>query len=194
MPETDAVTAAVARNVKSLRAARGWSLDQLAGRSGVSKGMLVNLEQARTNPSLSTLCKLAETLGISLAGLIELHGQPRVQVVAADAAARLWTGQEGSWGDLLGRHVADEQAVASLRSHAAPEAVADLEPLAVLGEADVARHRQRAGVVVDERIHVAIDPALEAGAVASLGRGLGAMQRSQQQQAGGRRNHYPSHR
>jgi len=101
VPDTDAVTAAVARNIKGLRAARGWSLDQLAGRSGVSKGMLVNLEQARTNPSLSTLCKLAETLGISLAGLIELHEQPRVQVVAAGAAARLWTGEEGSWGDLL---------------------------------------------------------------------------------------------
>jgi transcriptional regulator with XRE-family HTH domain len=101
MPETDAVTAAVARNVRGLRTARGWSLDQLAARSGVSKGMLVHLEQARTNPSLSTLCKLAETLGISLAGLIELHEQPKVQVLAADATVRLWSGQEGSWGDLL---------------------------------------------------------------------------------------------
>lgn len=101
MPETDAVTEAVARNVKGLRTARGWSLDQLAGRSGVSKGMLVNLEQARTNPSLNTLCKLAETLGISLAGLIELHEQPKVQVVEPGAKVRLWSGEEGSWGDLL---------------------------------------------------------------------------------------------
>lgn len=101
MPETDAVTAAVARNIRGLRTARGWSLDQLASRSGVSKGMLVHLEQARTNPSLSTLCKLAETLGISLAGLIELHDQPKVQVLAADATVRLWSGEEGSWGDLL---------------------------------------------------------------------------------------------
>lgn len=101
MPDTDAVTAAVARNVRGLRAARGWSLDQLASRSGVSKGMLVHLEQARTNPSLGTLCKLAETLGISLAGLIELRDQPKVRVLAADAAVRLWAGQEGSWGDLL---------------------------------------------------------------------------------------------
>ena len=101
MPETDAVTAAVARNIRGLRTARGWSLDQLASRSGVSKGMLVHLEAARTNPSLSTLCKLAETLGISLAGLIELHDQPKVQVLAAEATVRLWSGEEGSWGDLL---------------------------------------------------------------------------------------------
>jgi transcriptional regulator with XRE-family HTH domain len=101
MPETDAVTAAVARNIRALRAARGWSLDQLASRSGVSKGMLVHLEAARTNPSLSTLCKLAETLGITLAGLIEMHEQPKVQVLGADTRVRLWSGQEGSWGDLL---------------------------------------------------------------------------------------------
>jgi transcriptional regulator with XRE-family HTH domain len=101
MPDTDAVTEAVARNIKGLRTARGWSLDQLAARSGVSKGMLVHLEQGRTNPSLNTLCKLAETLGISLAGLIELHDQPKVQVLEADATVRLWSGIEGSWGDLL---------------------------------------------------------------------------------------------
>ena len=101
MPDTDAVTTAVARNIKGLRSARGWSLDQLAVRSGVSKGMLVHLEQGRTNPSLNTLCKLAETLGISLAGLIELHDQPKVQILEADATVRLWSGKEGSWGDLL---------------------------------------------------------------------------------------------
>ena len=71
MPTSEAVAAAVARNTRRLRTERGWSLDQLAHRSGVSKGMLVHLEQARTNPSLGTLCKVAETLGVSLAGLIE---------------------------------------------------------------------------------------------------------------------------
>src|SRR5215475_9442797 len=98
---SDAVTAAVAHNLRRLRTDRGWSLDQLAARSGVSKGMLVHLEAARTNPSLSTLCKLAETLGISLAGLIELHDQPKVQVLGPGTRVRLWSGDEGSWGDLL---------------------------------------------------------------------------------------------
>jgi transcriptional regulator with XRE-family HTH domain len=101
VPDADAVAAAVARNIRGLRTARGWSLDQLASRSGVSKGMLVHLEQARTNPSLGTLCKLAETLGISLAGLIELHDTPRVQVMAPEATVRLWTGGHGGWADLL---------------------------------------------------------------------------------------------
>lgn len=101
MASPAAVAAAVARNTRRLRTGRGWSLDQLAQRSGVSKGMLVHLEQARTNPSLGTLCKLAETLGVSLAGLVELHEAPVVRVVEPGQVARLWAGEAGSVGDLL---------------------------------------------------------------------------------------------
>jgi transcriptional regulator with XRE-family HTH domain len=101
MPTPDAVAAAVARNTRRLRTARGWSLDQLATRSGVSKGMLVHLEQARTNPSLGTLCKVAETLGVSLAGLVELHEAPVVRVVDPAEVVRLWQSEAGSAGDLL---------------------------------------------------------------------------------------------
>jgi transcriptional regulator with XRE-family HTH domain len=101
MPSPEAVAAAVAHNTRRLRTLRGWSLDQLATRSGVSKGMLVHLEQARTNPSLGTLCKLAETFGISLAGLVELNEPPLVQVVEPSRVVRLWQSEAGSAGDLL---------------------------------------------------------------------------------------------
>jgi transcriptional regulator with XRE-family HTH domain len=101
MPDADAVAAAVARNTRRLRTARGWSLDQLAARSGVSKGTLVQLEQAKTNPSLGSLVKVSETLGVSLAVLVELHESPAVRVVQADETAELWTGLEGSSGVLL---------------------------------------------------------------------------------------------
>ncbi|HEY6697529.1 MAG TPA: XRE family transcriptional regulator [Acidimicrobiales bacterium] len=101
MPDAAAVTAAVARNTRRLRTERGWSLDQLASRSGVSKGMLVHVEGARTNPSLGTMCKIAETLGVSLAALVELHDAPVVRVVEPAETARLWTGLEGSSADLL---------------------------------------------------------------------------------------------
>jgi transcriptional regulator with XRE-family HTH domain len=101
VPDAEATADAVARNTRRLRTAKGWSLDQLAARSGVSKGMLVHLEQARTNPSLGTLCKVAETLGVSLAGLVELHEAPIVQVVPPGETVRLWSGAEGSAGDLL---------------------------------------------------------------------------------------------
>ena len=65
------VAGAVALNLRRLRTSRQWSLDTLATRSGVSKGMLVQLEAARTNPSLGTLCRVAEALSVSLTALIE---------------------------------------------------------------------------------------------------------------------------
>jgi len=101
MPDPAAVADAVARNTRRLRTERGWSLDQLASRSGVSKGMLVHVEGARTNPSLGTMCKIAETLGVSLAALVELHEAPTVRVVEPAETVRLWTGLEGSSADLL---------------------------------------------------------------------------------------------
>jgi transcriptional regulator with XRE-family HTH domain len=101
MPDASVVAAAVARNTRRLRTDRGWSLDQLASRSRVSKGMLVQVEGARTNPSLGTMCKIAETLGVSLAALVELHEAPSVRVVQPAETVRLWAGLEGSVGDLL---------------------------------------------------------------------------------------------
>jgi transcriptional regulator with XRE-family HTH domain len=95
----DDVAAAVAVNTRSLRQARGWSLDAFAARSGVSKGMLVQLEQARTNPSLGTLCRVAEALSVSLAALIETADAPTVRVVAGGTT--LWAGASGGSGELL---------------------------------------------------------------------------------------------
>ena len=101
MPEPDDVNAAVGRNVRNHRTRLAWTLDDLAARSGVSKGMLSQVEQARTNPSLGTLCKVSETLGVSLAALVELHEAPVVRVVQPDEVVRLWHSDAGSFGDLL---------------------------------------------------------------------------------------------
>ncbi len=93
------VAAAVAVNTRRLRTARGWSLDAFAAQSGVSKGMLVQLEQARTNPSLGTLCRVAEALSVSLAALIETDEGPTVRVVAD--GTQLWAGESGGSAQLL---------------------------------------------------------------------------------------------
>jgi transcriptional regulator with XRE-family HTH domain len=101
VPDPDDVAAAIARNTRDLRGDRQWSLDQLATRSGVSKGMLVQIEQARTNPSIGTLCRLADAFGVSLAQLVELSAGATVRVVDASEVVRLWEGTPGSAGDLL---------------------------------------------------------------------------------------------
>jgi transcriptional regulator with XRE-family HTH domain len=93
--------AAIARQVKGLRQGRRWSLDELASRSGVSKGMLVQIEGARTNPSIGTLCRVAESFGVSIGRLLEAEPEPVVKIVGADEPAVLWRGPGGGTGRLL---------------------------------------------------------------------------------------------
>ncbi|MEU4401424.1 helix-turn-helix domain-containing protein [Micromonospora orduensis] len=96
-----AVTSAVARQVRDLRAARGWSFEELAGRSGVSKGMLVQIEGARTNPSVGTLCRVADAFGVNIAHLLEPAEEATVKITRAAEAPLLWQGEHGGTGHLL---------------------------------------------------------------------------------------------
>jgi transcriptional regulator with XRE-family HTH domain len=93
MIDPDRVEAALARNVREWRAKRGWSQADLAARAGLSKGMLVQVEQAQTNPSIATLCKLANALGVALPRLVEDDDEPAVRKVAAHDIAWLWRGR-----------------------------------------------------------------------------------------------------
>lgn len=79
------------------------SFDALARRSGVSKGALVQIEQDKANPSISTLCRLAAALGVSVADLVAPADDARraVQVVAAGEAKLLWSGPKGGKAVLL---------------------------------------------------------------------------------------------
>jgi transcriptional regulator with XRE-family HTH domain len=102
VPEPQDVNAAVGRNVRTQRTSLAWTLDDLAARSGVSKGMLSQVEQARTNPSVATICRLATALGVSIASLVEAPEVPSARVVRAEEAVTLWTGGElGSSARLL---------------------------------------------------------------------------------------------
>jgi transcriptional regulator with XRE-family HTH domain len=99
--DSDLLTAALARNVRSLRQARGWTLAALATRSGISKGMVVELEQGRTNPSIATVDRLASAFGVGLSQLVEGRAEPEFRLVTGDEAVRLWSGAEGGWGAFL---------------------------------------------------------------------------------------------
>jgi transcriptional regulator with XRE-family HTH domain len=98
---TDKVGDAVARTVRALRNAHGWSLDQLAARAGLSKGVLVALEQAKGNPNLGTLTRVADTLGVPLTRLVQVEEEPPFQLFPADRHVVLWHGPTGGTGTLL---------------------------------------------------------------------------------------------
>ncbi|MFI5067191.1 MAG: helix-turn-helix domain-containing protein [Streptosporangiales bacterium] len=95
------ITGALARTMQSLRTERGWSLDQLAARSGVSKGVLVALEQGRSNPNLATLAKVADAFGVPLTRLLERADDTGVQITGPGEARQLWRGPNGGTGTIL---------------------------------------------------------------------------------------------
>ncbi len=95
------IPAALARTLQALRAERGWSLDQLAARSGVSKGVLVSLEQGRGNPSLGTLARVGDTFGVPLTRLVEVPGESSVRITGPDQARVLWRGPAGGTGTII---------------------------------------------------------------------------------------------
>ena len=92
---------AVARTVRALRAGHGWSLDELAGRAGVSKGVLVGLEQGRGNPNLGTLIRISDALGVPLTRLVQVEEAPPVRLFRPDRHVVLWEGADGGTGTLL---------------------------------------------------------------------------------------------
>src|SRR5581483_2962525 len=100
MAELPSLAGAVARTIKSLRTERAWSLDQLAARSGVSKGVLVALEQGRSNPNLATLARLGDAFGVPVTLLVDVSTEPPVRI--GDTNRVLWSGESGGTGTIIG--------------------------------------------------------------------------------------------
>src|SRR6266851_8091039 len=95
------IPAALARTLQALRAERGWSLDQLTARSGVSKGVLVSLEQGRGNPNLGTLARIGDAFGVPLTRLVEVTSESSVRISGPDQARVLWRGPSGGAGGVI---------------------------------------------------------------------------------------------
>lgn len=86
------VLAFVGQNLRAARQKAGLSQAALAEASGLSRRMIVALEQGDTNISLSRLDRLAEALGV---GFVDLVRDPAAQTLRLDAVA--WRGRhEGS--------------------------------------------------------------------------------------------------
>lgn len=80
------VPAIVGANLRRLRKAQGHSLERLAELSGVSRAMLGQIETGKSVPTVSLLWKVADALGVPVAGLIETDTAPAVVVLARGQA------------------------------------------------------------------------------------------------------------
>src|SRR4051794_9073694 len=99
--EAAKLATAIGARVKQERQARGWTLDQLAGAASVSRRMVVSVEQGAVNPSVGTLLRLSDALGVGLPALVEPPETKSVKVTRSGEGAALWSGAAGGRGLLV---------------------------------------------------------------------------------------------
>lgn len=98
---TAALAVAIGARVREQRQSLGWTLDQLAEATGVSRRMVVNVEQGAANPSVGTLLRISDALGVGLPALVELPAPRPVKVTRHGEGAVLWRGESGGHGVLV---------------------------------------------------------------------------------------------
>ncbi|WP_163268436.1 helix-turn-helix transcriptional regulator [Chelativorans alearense] len=107
--DVERVSTTVSQNLKMFRRQSGLTLDELSRKSGVSKGMLVEIEKGSANPSIATLCRAATALGVSVADFVGVAASVPVRIVPLEDASILWRGPKGGSATLLvGTHGPDE--------------------------------------------------------------------------------------
>jgi transcriptional regulator with XRE-family HTH domain len=79
----DEVSLRMGRAVKQRREAAGFSLRMLAARSGISSSMISNIERGTKSPTVTTVVRLAQALGVTAAALIDggTGPAPRIRVL-----------------------------------------------------------------------------------------------------------------
>jgi len=75
----------LAGNLRMARETRGWTLAELAARSGVSRAMLSKIERCESSPTAALLGRLSAAFGLTMSQLFaQIEDQPRGQVARRD--------------------------------------------------------------------------------------------------------------
>jgi transcriptional regulator with XRE-family HTH domain len=79
----DEISFRMGRAVKQQREAAGFSLRTLAARSGISSSMISDIERGAKSPTVITVVRLAQALGVSAASLVDggPSPPPRIRVL-----------------------------------------------------------------------------------------------------------------
>ncbi len=80
----------IAQRLKGLRSERGWSLDELARRSNVSRATLSRLENAEVSPTASVLGKLCAAYGLTMSRLMHMVEDDFVPLIRRSTQS-VWT-------------------------------------------------------------------------------------------------------
>ncbi len=84
----------LAARLRTEREARGWSLSDLAGRSGVSRAMVSKVERGEASPTAALLGRLSGAFGLTLSTLLA-----RVEGDASGTGRLVRAGQQPLWRD-----------------------------------------------------------------------------------------------
>ncbi len=112
------------------RAERGWSLQQLADRAGVSPAAVHKIEKSGITPTIATLMKIAAALGKSVGYFIDESDPLRpVTLIRHDERAALYTSKQGlTLTNISGRYgpffVAGAEAIVAPGADSGPKAMA----------------------------------------------------------------------
>lgn len=101
MSEPVEVNELIGARVRQHRTARGWTLDEFAGRSGVSRRQLIHIEHGEGNPSIATLLRLSDALGVGLPVLVDVERAATATFTPAGRAPVLWRGANGGQASLV---------------------------------------------------------------------------------------------
>lgn len=92
----DSVDQLIAQRLKALRGERGWSLDELAARSEVSRATLSRLENGETSPTTAVLGRLCSAYGMTLSRLMLMVEEGFAPVVR-QAEQPVWNDAEAGF-------------------------------------------------------------------------------------------------
>ena len=77
---------AIGSNIANYRKQKGMSMEELSKRSGVSKSMLSQIEQEKTNPTVITLWKISKALNVPMEHLLKRNSISQIEVLRKDDA------------------------------------------------------------------------------------------------------------
>lgn len=75
------IQAVIANNLAKMRKRRGLSLDSVSELTGVSKAMLAQIENGKSNPTVTTLWKIANGLQVSFSAFLKESDKPQIEKI-----------------------------------------------------------------------------------------------------------------
>jgi transcriptional regulator with XRE-family HTH domain len=122
----------VGSRLRETRRERGLTLDDVAGAAGFTKSFVSAVERGETSPSIGSLYRICEVLGITMSALFETVEAPESNVVRRADVEGTYFGGEGVTNYMLSPR--SERRAQVIETHIAPGGSPGPEPWSHAGE------------------------------------------------------------